>query len=53
MYTAAAKSWVHFSEEFRAGGMIASLDKSQKDQHFIPSTNDISESMLGTKQVHL
>jgi hypothetical protein len=53
LFDGATRGWEHFTSEFAAGGAIASLSKSERDQYQMRPTNDISEGGLGAKRIYL
>ncbi|KAJ7448747.1 hypothetical protein FB451DRAFT_1053734 [Mycena latifolia] len=43
----ALKCWERFTEEFEEGGLIAQSTSAERENVFMPSTNDANEGLLG------
>lgn len=48
----ALATWIRFTEEFAAGGLIATSTAEERDLAAMPTTNDINEGMLGSWRKH-
>ncbi|KAF9528451.1 hypothetical protein CPB83DRAFT_766593 [Crepidotus variabilis] len=51
IFSAAAKGWRQFTQEFISGGPFDLLTPEQRSELFIPATNDVNEGALGSWRV--
>lgn len=44
-------TWIRFTSEFKAGGVIDGLTAKERDAAWMPATNDVNEGALGTLRI--
>ncbi|KAK0421689.1 hypothetical protein EV421DRAFT_1894230 [Armillaria borealis] len=44
-------TWIRFTSEFKAGGMIDGLTAEEREAAWMPATNDVNEGALGTLRI--